>query len=63
MKCAAQVSLSAFAFLFSELVQYCQTKVSNIGELERRCEVSPCGAAHTGARPGMHRLSSCAMQA
>ena len=32
-----QVSLSAFSFLFSELVQYCQTRVSNIGELERRC--------------------------
>lgn len=31
-----QVSLSAFSFLFSELVQYCQTRVSNIGELERR---------------------------
>ncbi|KAK9909663.1 hypothetical protein WJX75_005779 [Coccomyxa subellipsoidea] len=33
-----EVSLSAFSFLFSELVQYCQTKVSNIGELERRLE-------------------------
>ena len=33
----AQVSLSAFAFLFSEIVQYSQTRVSNIGELERRC--------------------------
>ena len=31
-----QVSLSAFAFLFSELVQYCQVKVTNVGELERR---------------------------
>lgn len=31
-----QISLSAFAFLFGELVQYCQTQVSNIGELERR---------------------------
>ena len=31
-----QVSLSAFAFLFSELVQYCQIKVQNVGELERR---------------------------
>jgi hypothetical protein len=34
-----QVSLSAFAFLFSELVQYNQTRVDNIAELERR---SPC---------------------
>ena len=32
----AQVTLSAFAFLFSELVQYCQIKVTNVGELERR---------------------------
>ncbi|GAU40077.1 hypothetical protein TSUD_151210, partial [Trifolium subterraneum] len=31
-----EVSLSAFAFLFSELVQYNQTQVDNIGELERR---------------------------
>lgn len=34
----SEVSLSAFAFLFSELVQYCQIKVSNVGELERRLE-------------------------
>ncbi|KAK9835153.1 hypothetical protein WJX81_001806 [Elliptochloris bilobata] len=34
----SEVSLSAFAFLFSELVQYSQTRVSNIGELERRLE-------------------------
>lgn len=33
-----QVSLSAFAYLFSELVQYCQARVSNIGELERRLD-------------------------
>ncbi|MFQ6620306.1 hypothetical protein Gotur_000840 [Gossypium turneri] len=32
------VSLSAFAFLFSELVQYNQTLVDNIAELERRLE-------------------------
>lgn len=31
-----QVSLSGFAFLFSELVQYNQTQVDNIAELERR---------------------------
>jgi len=34
----SEISLSSFASLFSELVQYCQTKVSNIGELERRLE-------------------------
>ncbi|XP_052200089.1 uncharacterized protein LOC127806690 [Diospyros lotus] len=33
-----EVSLSAFAFLFSELVQYSQTQVDNIAELERRLE-------------------------
>ena len=32
------VSLSAFAFLFSELVQYHQSRVSNINELERKLE-------------------------
>lgn len=31
-----QVSLGAFAYLFSELVQYNQTQVDNIGELEKR---------------------------
>ena len=34
---AAQVSLSAFAFLFSELVQYNQSRVSSVTELERKC--------------------------
>ncbi|XP_048134264.1 trafficking protein particle complex subunit 5-like isoform X1 [Rhodamnia argentea] len=33
-----EVSLSAFSFLFSELVQYNQTQVDNIAELERRLE-------------------------
>ncbi|CAK9231652.1 unnamed protein product [Sphagnum troendelagicum] len=33
-----EVLLSAFAFLFSELVQYNQTRVDNIAELERRLE-------------------------
>lgn len=33
-----EVSLSALAFLFSEIVQYSQTKVSNIAELERKLE-------------------------
>ena len=35
-RAAPQVSLSAFAFLFSEMVQYSQTRVANVGELERR---------------------------
>lgn len=33
-----QVSLSTFAYLFSELVQYYQARVSNVGDLERRLE-------------------------
>jgi trafficking protein particle complex subunit 5 len=35
-----QVSLSAFAYLYSELVQYHQNRVDSIGELERRLESS-----------------------
>ena len=31
-----QVSLSAFAYLFSEMVQYSQTRVNNVAELERK---------------------------
>lgn len=31
-----QVSLSAFAFLFSELVQYSQRNATHIGELEKK---------------------------
>lgn len=31
-----QLNLSTFAFLFSEIIQYNQTRVQNIGELERR---------------------------
>ena len=33
----AEVSASAFAFLFSEIVQYTQKGVSGINDLERRC--------------------------
>lgn len=33
-----EVNLSAFAFLFSELVQYCQQRVSHVAELENRLE-------------------------
>lgn len=35
-KTHTQLNLSTFAFLFSEIVQYNQTRVQNIGELERR---------------------------
>lgn len=31
-----QVSLSSFAFLFSEIVQYSQTRVSSIADLEKK---------------------------
>ncbi len=36
IKGKGDIALSTWAFLFSEVVQYCQTKVTNIGELERR---------------------------
>jgi len=32
-----EVSAAAFAFLFSEMIQYTQKRVSGIGDLERRC--------------------------
>jgi hypothetical protein len=35
-----EVSLSAFAFLFSEVVQYAQNRVSSVSDLERRLEES-----------------------
>ncbi|KAL6779994.1 TRS31 [Auxenochlorella protothecoides x Auxenochlorella symbiontica] len=34
-----EVNLSTFSYLFSELIQYCQARVSNIGELERRLDI------------------------
>ena len=52
--CSLQVSLSAFAYLFSELVQYCQSRVSHIGELERRCEGGQAGRAGPGGQAGGH---------
>lgn len=33
-----QLPLSTFAYLFSEIVQYCQLRVSNVSEFERRLE-------------------------
>lgn len=33
-----QAPLNTFAYLFSELVQYFQNRVSNVGDLERRLE-------------------------
>jgi len=38
-----QVSLSAFSYLYSELVQYHQNRVDSISELERRLESSGYG--------------------
>lgn len=34
--CLKQVSLSAFSFLFSEMVQYFQDRVTSIADLERK---------------------------
>lgn len=39
----SEISLSAFSFLFSEIIQYCQSTVSNVGELERRLEAIGSG--------------------
>jgi len=39
----AAVSQSAFAYLYSELVQYHQSRVASISELERRLESSGYG--------------------
>lgn len=39
----SSVSLSAFAYLYSELVQYHQNRVDSISELERRLESSGYG--------------------
>lgn len=41
--CHLQVSLSAFAFLFSELVQYCQNRVESISDLEKKLEEAGYG--------------------
>jgi len=38
-KSKSEVSLSAFSFLFSELVQYSQGRVNQIQELENRLSV------------------------
>ena len=38
-----EVSLSAFSFLFSELVQYCQSRIESIADLESKLE----GVGHT----------------
>lgn len=43
---AAEVSASAFAFLFSEVVQYTQKRVSGINDLERRCVCCAPSALH-----------------
>ncbi len=41
MKPKGDVSLSAFAFLFSELVQYSQNRVESIADLEEK--LADCG--------------------
>lgn len=43
------MSLSAFAYVFSEMVQYHQNRVDSISELERRLE-------HTGVSVGLKVL-------
>jgi trafficking protein particle complex subunit 5 len=36
IKAKGEVSLSSFALLFSEIVQYSQNRVTSIGDLERK---------------------------
>jgi trafficking protein particle complex subunit 5 len=50
------VSLSAFAYVFSELVQYHQSRVESISELERRLEA-------TGFSVGLRVLELLAVRA
>jgi trafficking protein particle complex subunit 5 len=54
------VSLSLFSFLFSELVQYNQNKIKNIGDFERRLEEAGYGVGqrvieHIAVRDKMMR--------
>jgi hypothetical protein len=50
-----QVSLSAFSFLFRELVQYAQGRSTqlNINDLERRYSLT-----HSLTQRGMHHMSN-----
>ena len=43
LKSRGEVSLSAFALLFSELVQYSQNRVSSVSDLERKLEEAGYG--------------------
>ena len=38
MRTRGQVSMSAFSFLFSEMVQYCQLRVHSVNDLEQKLE-------------------------
>ncbi|EWM24637.1 Transport protein particle (TRAPP) component [Nannochloropsis gaditana] len=42
----SEVSLSAFSFLFSEMVQYYQNRVLSIADLERKLEEAGYGVGH-----------------
>ena len=61
------VSLSAFAYLYSELVQYHQSRVASISELERRLESSGFGVglkvlellAYRSREVRTHSTSNC----
>jgi len=43
IKPRGEVSLSAFALLFSEMVQYCQNRVESIADLEKKLEEAGYG--------------------
>ncbi len=59
IKGKGDIALSTWAFLFSEVVQYCQTKVTNIGELERRSVASEARPQpQHGSRKQQHLLQA-----
>ena len=51
-----KASLSAFAFLFSEMVQYSQKRVQGVDELEQKCVASV--VSQVCVRPSIN-LSRC----
>ena len=58
MRGKTEVSLSAFAFLFSELIQYTQQRVNTADELERKLEEVGLGIGHRALELGCLREKS-----
>ena len=55
-----EVALSAFAFLFSEFIQYSQQRVNTADELERKLEEAGVGIGHRALELGCLREKSSA---